>query len=284
MPPPPSPILFVTAPDSGCSPLAEALATHGWSVDFAASLEQAGVAMTSHTYGVLIADACAQELSSIEALNRLREADPSRRLIVMLPKGPSALQEQVDEAGFNFFCRPDSVAGFAFTVLMALRFQDWRDDLEIVSAVPDWLSFRARCQPRMLDHLVQLVRELASDLEKREQDNVASAFREMLMNAVEHGCDFDPNKRLSISFVRTERSLAMYIADPGKGFSFKQLEHAAVSNQDTPVDHIEVREAKGLRPGGFGILMARSLVDELVHSEKGNEVILIKYRKQSGSD
>lgn len=44
-----------------------------------------------------------------------------------------------------------------------------------------------------------------------------------------------------------------------------------------PVAHIEFREAQGLRPGGFGILIARQLVDELVFNEMGNEVLLIKH-------
>ena len=32
-----------------------------------------------------------------------------------------------------------------------------------------------------------------------------------------------------------------------------------------------------MRPGGFGILLVRNLVDELVYNERGNEVILIEY-------
>jgi anti-sigma regulatory factor (Ser/Thr protein kinase) len=32
-----------------------------------------------------------------------------------------------------------------------------------------------------------------------------------------------------------------------------------------------------LRPGGFGVLLARNSVDELIYNEKGNEVVLVKY-------
>jgi hypothetical protein len=32
-----------------------------------------------------------------------------------------------------------------------------------------------------------------------------------------------------------------------------------------------------LRPGGFGILMTRQLVDELIYNESGNEVLLLKW-------
>jgi hypothetical protein len=32
-----------------------------------------------------------------------------------------------------------------------------------------------------------------------------------------------------------------------------------------------------LRPGGYGVLLARHFVDELIYGEKGNDVLLIKY-------
>jgi hypothetical protein len=60
--------------------------------------------------------------------------------------------------------------------------------------------------------------------------------------------------------------------------SRSNLDHAAVSNPaESPFEHSGVRERLGLRPGGFGILMTRQLVDEMIYNEKGNEVLLIKY-------
>ncbi len=41
----------------------------------------------------------------------------------------------------------------------------------------------------------------------------------------------------------------------------------------------EVRAESGLRPGGFGLLITRRIVDEMIHSEHGNDVILIKHLK-----
>jgi hypothetical protein len=38
-----------------------------------------------------------------------------------------------------------------------------------------------------------------------------------------------------------------------------------------------VREERGMRPGGFGILTVRALVDELLYNEKRNEVVFVKY-------
>ena len=32
-----------------------------------------------------------------------------------------------------------------------------------------------------------------------------------------------------------------------------------------------------MRMGGFGMLIAQKLVDEVIYNQKGNEVILVKY-------
>ena len=66
--------------------------------------------------------------------------------------------------------------------------------------------------------------------------------------------------------------------DSGEGFSLEELYQAAVSNPpDHPTRHVVYRENAGLRPGGYGILLARHMVDELIYGERGNDVLLIKY-------
>jgi anti-sigma regulatory factor (Ser/Thr protein kinase) len=68
------------------------------------------------------------------------------------------------------------------------------------------------------------------------------------------------------------------IADPGQGFSFEGLTHSALSNPpDQPLEHALERERKGLRPGGFGLLMTLQTVDELLYNEAHNEVVFVKY-------
>jgi anti-sigma regulatory factor (Ser/Thr protein kinase) len=117
---------------------------------------------------------------------------------------------------------------------------------------------------------------------------VAVASREMLLNAMEHGGKFDPKRRIEIAYLRARRVVLIRIKDPGEGFSFKEnLDTAANNPQDDPLRHQKHREAQGIRPGGYGILLAKNLVDELFYGEKGNDVLLIKYiddeRRGSGS-
>ena len=64
----------------------------------------------------------------------------------------------------------------------------------------------------------------------------------------------------------------------GQGFSLEELRHAAINSPPGDLaSHIAVREAQGLRTGGFGLLLAKKLVDELIYSQQGNDVLLVKY-------
>jgi anti-sigma regulatory factor (Ser/Thr protein kinase) len=116
------------------------------------------------------------------------------------------------------------------------------------------------------------------DLPAKEREDMAFAFRELLRNAIEHGGKLDPTKKVHVAYIRTSRAILYYIRDPGEGFKFDSLPHAAVSNpEDNPAGHVMYRMEHGIRPGGFGILMARMMADELIYSEKGNELMLVKY-------
>jgi anti-sigma regulatory factor (Ser/Thr protein kinase) len=125
---------------------------------------------------------------------------------------------------------------------------------------------------------VHFLSELRSDVPDAQRHDLILGFREVLLNAMEHGGGFDPDQVVEVSAVRTERAIVFYVRDPGPGFSPERLPHAAVSNPPgDPVAHVALRAELGLRPGGFGLLVARQVVDELIHSERGNEVLMIRH-------
>ena len=49
------------------------------------------------------------------------------------------------------------------------------------------------------------------------------------------------------------------IKDAGRGFSLDAYD---------PIRHSLFREKQGLRPGGYGVLIAKHLVDELVYAKR----------------
>ena len=147
-----------------------------------------------------------------------------------------------------------------------------------LSARPDWLSLRVDCRRLAADRLVHYLSELAREIPDIDRDNLLGAFREIVLNAMEHGAGFAADQVIEVAAVRTQRAIVYYVKDPGPGFSPGYLPHAAISNPpEDPLAHVEARTALGLRPGGFGLLIAQRVVDEMMHSEKANEVLLIKH-------
>ena len=52
--------------------------------------------------------------------------------------------------------------------------------------------------------------------------------------------------------------------------------HRGLRHQPSEQQH-GGREEQGLRPGGLGLAITRSLVDELIYNEARNEVVFVKY-------
>jgi anti-sigma regulatory factor (Ser/Thr protein kinase) len=127
------------------------------------------------------------------------------------------------------------------------------------------------------------VAKLEADLPHELVNSIRQALRELLLNAVEWGGKLDPNQKVRIARLRYPRMLLYFVADPGAGFSFEGLAHAAV--HQTSAEAIArvaiVRDELGMRPGGFGIAMARAIADELLYNEAQNEVVLIKYLSEA---
>lgn len=214
----------------------------------------------------------------VELLRKIRRVHAHTRLIILTDEStPADVINSMRESAFSYFSKPFSLSSLAEMVRLATEGPCWDDGIEVVSATPVWLRLLARCERSTADRLVQFLHEVG-DLPEPEGTKVAAAFREMLLNAIEHGGDFDPNQYVEISYLRTRRMVMCRVKDPGEGFSLDEIRHAAIANPpDDPIRHMAHRDAKGLRPGGFGVLITRHLVDDLIYGEKGNEVLLVKY-------
>src|SRR5207302_8823169 len=138
----------------------------------------------------------------------------------------------------------------ASMVLAAMDSPCWDDGIEVFSTTPAWVRLAARCDISTANRLVQFLRGVRNP---GIPEGVISAFKEVLLNAMEYGANFDPSQHVEISFIRARRAVACRVKDPGHGFSLQELRHAALNNPaDDMLSHVAVREAQGLRPGGFG--------------------------------
>jgi anti-sigma regulatory factor (Ser/Thr protein kinase) len=214
-------------------------------------------------------------------LDDARVARPGVRGIVIVP---SAERDEVIASMrahvFALFTAPFDPEALGEMVSRAIRERDWKDDIELISGLPDWLSLRVSSRQLSAERLVRFMDELQAGVSAETREGLLLAFRELLLNAMEHGAGFGSGRTVEVAAVRTERAIVFHFRDPGEGFQMDQLEHAAISNPpDDPVRHMERRQAIGMRPGGFGMLIARRVADELYYSESGNQVLLIKHTK-----
>jgi DNA-binding NarL/FixJ family response regulator/anti-sigma regulatory factor (Ser/Thr protein kinase) len=249
-----------------------------WDVHHAKDNQDALEHARERPYDLIVTGERTTGREDIELLRRLRLMRPHTRLIILTDEFiPGDVLNSIREHAFSYFSRPFSTERFAEMIRIAMSEPFWDDGIEILSASPKWVRLCVRCDVVAANRLLQFFRE-ASDLPDAETEEVATAFREILLNAMEHGGKFNPTQHVEVSYVRTQRMVLCKVKDPGTGFSLEELKHSAIANPpDQPFLHMEERENRGMRPGGFGILMSKKLVDDLIYNDKGNEVLLIKY-------
>jgi DNA-binding response OmpR family regulator len=258
--------------------LSTLLADAGHRIESAGDGPEALALLHDHPFDIVLLDIGLPSMSGLDLLARARAlATPPLVIMMTADDTPQSLVESVKRQAYRYIRKPfppNSIIEVVNDVVVpsaALSF-------EVVSARPEWLELVAPCTLEMADRIQSFVMHLEAKLPEDVREAVAQAFRELLMNAIEWGGKLDPNRKVRISCVRTKRMLLYRIADPGEGFDIEGLRHAAISNPDhDPIRHLVVREEKGLRPGGFGLAMTRSLVDELIYNEARNEVLFVKY-------
>jgi DNA-binding response OmpR family regulator len=235
---------------------------------------------------LVITDVRMPGLNGLELLRRIHDLQPATKVLVMTAEStPATVITSLRDQALGYLSKPFSLDAVAETVALALHAPAPQGDIQVLSAIPEWIALQLRCKLELADRLVPFLREMVTDLSIQQREDIGTAFRELLTNAIEHGGRTDPNKTVRVDYVRTANSIIYKILDPGEGFSPKHLPHAAVSNEPgAPYQHFQERERLGLRPGGFGILLTRRLADELIYNETGNEVLLIKYVRPSADD
>jgi len=249
-------------------------------VDSCPSFVTALSRLQEQSWDVLLTDPDTTAGDSLAVAQSVSLLHPWVRVIALWP---AATDQQIIEAMrakvFACFTEPfDSIAIGDMTEA-ALRASEWRDGIEVVSGLPHWLTLRVACHLVTVDRLTRFMSEMQqSALGDAERDLLIAAFRELLLNAMEHGAGFDPHKVIEVTAAKTGRAIVYHFKDPGPGFDADDLEHAALSpDPDDVAATVLARALKGLRPGGFGMLIARRVADELVYNERRNEVLMIKY-------
>jgi DNA-binding response OmpR family regulator len=160
--------------------------------------------------------------------------------------------------------------------------QAWKHGLEQHGTEGE-IHFRLQSDTQYLEELNHLLSSLFrfTRLSPTQIQQLTTAVRELCVNAIEWGHQKQIERLVNVTYRIDPEQVTIIIRDEGPGFDPTKLLHAA--KPDDPVSHLMVRETLGLRQGGFGILMARGLVDEMQYNDTGNEVRLVKHFAAPGS-
>jgi len=270
---------LVVDPDQGLKELLVSILTPDvWAIRDVPTNQAALQAAKSKSYELIITDEQTSAREDVELLRKMRVVRPHTRMIILTDEStPADVIAAMRHHAFSFFSKPYSPEQLSNMIHLAIEAECWDDGIELLSATPEWIRMQVRCQVRTADRVLQFMREIA-EIPESEREPIGMAFRELLLNAMEHGGGLDPNEYIEVEYVRAKRMISCRISDPGPGFTLDEISHAAIANpEDDPLRHAKIREEVGLRPGGLGILMAQRLVDQVLYGQDGNEVLLIKY-------
>ena len=237
------------------------------------------------SFGVVITSPDSAVKEDLALLQEMRGIRPGVKCIILARHStPDEVIAALRARVFACFTPPFDPVEIANLARSAASESRWRDDIEVLSAKPGWVSVRVNCRLVTAERLMTFAHELTTQLPPDLRQEMMQALREILLNAMEHGAAFNPEQVVEVTGVRTGRALVFYVRDPGAGFRPESVTHAALRNPPhDPTAHMVQREEEGIRPGGYGLLLACGTVDELIYSEIGNEVLLIKYLDQASA-
>lgn len=261
-----------------------ALKREGYEVRQALDALQGLAIIEKEKIDLALVDIMMPKMDGLEMLSRLRASNRDLSVIVMTAlSAPEAAVSALRDQASDFLTKPFDLPQLLSAVQTVFELAPRDIQIEVLSARPEWIELRVPCDIAAIDPLERLMTQLKTDLPPLTRETVTYAFREMLRNAIEHGGKNDPTQFVEVGYLRSPRIILYRIKDPGEGFTIESLYRgdgaiaAFLNPEGDPLQHARVREEQGLRPGGFGILIARDLVDEMIYNEKHNEVILIKY-------
>ena len=279
---PPNSILVVDDDPAMCKLMTVVLEQQGHAIVNCGTGVEAINLLRQRRFDLLLLDLGLPDMDGLKLLHVWNGRSGTRVIVITADDTAETLMTAIRSGAYLYIRKPFEPEQLRDLVATALKSRD-SQQIEVLSAKPDWLELSVPCSRDAAERMDQFMRQIKIDLPEDEREGVAQAFRELLMNAVEWGGGLDPTRRVRISLLRTPRMLQYRVSDPGPGFRLEDLQHAAINNAPGDVfSHEQVRQQKGLRPGGLGLVMVRAIADELLYNEKHNEVIFIKYLADNG--
>jgi serine/threonine-protein kinase RsbW len=139
----------------------------------------------------------------------------------------------------------------------------------MASRAPINFSIVAESKPSAV---TEVCKQILSKLEDNNfsKDDIFAVhltLEEAFLNAVKHGNQMDPTKKVKIDYSVGLDKIEISITDEGNGFE--------------PESVADPRFGTGLyEPGGRGLLLMNSYMDVVEFNERGNSVYMVRYKEK----
>jgi len=145
------------------------------------------------------------------------------------------------------------------------------DDVAILAV--EILGIKSRTKTIIIDSMPSQVTHIESAVlpllsvrgyGERQIFAIRLALEEAVINAIKHGNELDPTKKVKVDFTIGEDDIQISVADEGSGFDVETVP------DPTALQNLEA-------DSGRGIALMRAYMDEVVFNDTGNQVTMRKY-------
>lgn len=131
----------------------------------------------------------------------------------------------------------------------------------MIPAQPKTLNISSSAENmRLVERLVEDVCDVFN-VNEDSYGNILIAVTEAVNNAIYHGNQGNPNKKIKIGFQSHEHDIQFSVVDEGNGFDYNNL--------PDPTDPLNID-----KPNGRGVFLMKNLADKVEFNKNGQEVLL----------
>ena len=240
-------------------------------------------AVERHEPELILLDVMLPDIDGYEVCDLLKHRRATNLIPIVMVTALNAETSRLHgvRAGANEYLTKPYAPEDLFAVMD--RALEWRD-AHLNRGTAGEIQFDIRSETDYLGELNDMLTDLYANtpLTERQVKDLKQAVMEMGSNAIEWGHRKNAELMLRITYRIEADAVSLIIRDQGPGFDPRDVPHAAQA--EDPIAHLDVRNDLGIREGGFGIMLARGLVDEFRYNDTGNEVTLVKRFKAADGD
>lgn len=199
-------------------------------------------------------------------------------MVVTANKNSDSVLRCLELGACEYIIKPIKTSDFLATVRRAIdrsnRFVGKDDEFTVKQEMAGWVELTAPTDFEYIERFRKFTSLIGGiPLDDAAREDIHVAFDELGQNAVEWGNQGDRKKRIKLSYCVFDDRIVFKIVDEGEGFDTTALRDPSVD----PLAHIMARMSEGKRAGGYGVFLARKLMDDTTFNESGNTVLMTKF-------